>query len=1729
MSVKLPNRLSSKKKKPAQDNVQTEVLQRLGLEAYGTALLDPASMLDISTWNLENQAPLEPKDLPKAFLQRLWLLSPDARSTRCKPRNEGLNTANDAPLEMMNGFGEESHYAINPLDLVTAVFMSSNTFLHQEMMVHMMQCQFAVPLVLPSIDTEEPSRFLLWPMRSIVSQWKSHSLEKTRRVQEGDLASTYMPLISCVKIGHCGVSKSQVLNHVMSGLESCNETFLHKGMDGGKLHRKLSNGLVEIGWCLPTGNPARDNFPVPVVIANLRGDASTHEKCFSLLCQASSAVIVFCGTLREKDKQLIAYCKDAAKKFILIDLLDAEKNENSVVGFVGQSVEEAIGLPEGSALQGNDLSEEELANRLSDTLKELLPDKLTFVTLEEAANLAAHLGLTVDEGAVCKKAMATVEEVLKGLEEGSSHFKEKQLPLQGHLWRRLAEIEKEESKPKKGNQSDPEKQKEKKVILVELSSYKMTPAMKIFTDALFTRDKIERTYFLCCMKQMLRKKQTEKQEGQQDLFTNAQKETKDDAPECTNGLENGADDGLEDSDSFCTDSSFEEDETGEQLLSLQLQVRDQQLNTEQGLDNVILKPPYEGIEPQTEKKNLEPRPNPTIEQKLSMSSSEKETQDEDREITENEVSVEEQLSNPVYENQNCNLESGERLTLSSQGVPQDEPQLMLETSDFTSSQQQMCPESSFNPQVAWRSELFQPNPSFLGLEHFLREVGLIFEFTHISPGSGSHNILRLPSLAADMLLYGVPLELMDGDATNIPIHWLGCVFAELKRRLPQEKCRTRVLTNLGVHHARNAEVLSALFGVKFPEGRQRSIKGVYMLALCLPDGLSEAMQCNFLLLVDVEGLCSMSYDNDGKTQIHDNEMSTVATGLGDVLIQNISSHSSSEFETDLTVIVNALLRIKECGSMPNSQLLLHNEGINGLLQATQLRRVSDMLQTETGDRAKSIDEQHQTSSCITFIKGPWSNNTLCEPVDTQYGQAVLKLKKNLFGALRQCAAKSDATGLPEIMIRLCAVWDKVKAESFSVSLQNKDIALGFSLLCTELSQWKDTFLEHMDSWLLGATQKIVTTNALDAAKQNDLLSQLKDEAGEEVKSEVGKLKAKVEAYLMKDDALKVSTETFKPILMSNINHLQEQVSEEVIQRLETIKESHCSSTQLRRFEALLAQEQESLIQTLVENSKSDKVILQDAELEEEFESMWSKMLMDFDFRPSERDDISARVMDILKKNLISRDLRKHMKKVEVNSNDQTSTFQVYDEHFGYRTRLKHMFEDNNRIQRLEAQRLASQVIEEYHQWVADKCSLAADFSDSYIVELLENVEKALSKKSMEIRSAFEVDLKVYLCGSACQDFQRLHDHYAKDSELLTCIAASKSRYKAEFIYQFRKRDQCQRMAQAFTSMVIKPTVIDYIYRPLGTYIIEEIQVKEQQYKSQHSFNQNLLEELIKNDSSESFLEYLVSYDSFRLKRIQETVFAHLSGSTNVNTWRQHRLGEIVGKIATAVSETAEGTNGVLSDTKPLLERVCLTLEKSGEMDITRACLDGPLFSITTEWDRFVTCLMALLAEMRLDFAQEFSQNVDAAHLLECLPVQPIHLLFNKVKGCDKLCPLCGAPCEVEEIGHEVHSSLLHRPKGILPCDSALSFSESNLNTAQKEDTQNIFMACIDFHSLHPDWNLPVEHPCSQMPATYWRYVFARFNEKFAKENDNTPATIPEEWKKITEEAALSSLKEAFLT
>ncbi|XP_015232758.1 PREDICTED: interferon-induced very large GTPase 1-like [Cyprinodon variegatus] len=1619
MSSLRVKRLSSKKKRPQTGNAVAETLQMLGLEAYSTKQLDSASVLNITTWVLENKQPLELKDLPNAFLRRLWLLSEDARSSCCQPQVDPVNSYGKLPEENLCSSEEKMQRAINPLDLITSVFLSADTFLQQEITVRMMQCKFAVPLVLPNADPEKPSQFLLWPSRGVVGQWKSHSMEQNSRIQDSNLASTPMPIVSCVKLGRCSISKSQVLNYVLKGPKSSSDTFIHRDMDGGQVPRRIANGLVEIGWYLPTGVIDIDVYPSPFVICNLRGDGSNHESCLKLLCQASSALIILCGDFKEKEIHLLKYCKEMASKLILIDVQSTERELTSITGCVGQNLEEYLGLPNGAVIRGSTFSEEEVAKNFCEILQHWAPDNLKPVTLEAAAKLALDLGLIMDEGSVCKKAMATVEEVLKGLDAGSVEFQQEQLPLQGNLWSKLGDLDREESKLRKlGTEPEPQLLKEKKDILAELSSYKIKPAMKIFIDALLTKDKIERNYFLTWLKLRLHLIQTEKINRSQES-----------GPQKPKHLENHESEPVIsiDSVSFCTDSLSQEEAKVEQ-------------------------------------------------------------------------------ENTQRENVQC----GEKVQ---PNLPYAEESITDVSS--TTKQRLYCKES-FENSNAFNPQGLQPKTYTLSIEHFFREMGLIFEFTHMSKGQ---NVMRLPNLTADLLLSGVPLELMDGDSVNIPMCWLGCVFAELKRCLRQAQLRTRVLTVLGNHYARNAEVLSGLFGVKLPEGWRGTNKGMYLVVLNLPDDLRKEFDFDVLFLTDVEGLGFVSREIKKDTLIQDNIMATVAVGLSDVVLQNISPPAGNEFETTFNIMVNALLCAKERSAFPICQILTQDEGINCVLQASQLRRVCKILQTQEKSDINNLHALNPNST--TFVRGPWPNICLPEKVEKQYSEDVLKLKEKLFGALKRSANKSEAS---DFIGRLCEVWEVVKSDLFSHSLQNIDIALVFALLCIEFSQWENSLLENIEDWLMGATKKIFLTKALDATAQNVTLNELKKEAGEEVKSEVNKLKSKAESYMTTEEILKANSKRFWPILQNNIGNLQERVTEEVMQKLETINESHCSFNQIKNFEKSLETEQEFKLLALVETSKSTNLLLQDNVLEEEFEIVWKKTLSSFDFRPSETDDISARVRNVLRQNLISRDLHKHMQKLDAVGQIATSTFQICDDHFGYRSRMKHMFEDNNKQQKLEAQRVASEIIEEYKQFTANKCSLAADFSDTYITELLEMIENGLKEKTLEIRSAFEVDLKIYLCNAACQEFQKLHDRFAKDSELLTYISENKNKYEAEFIYQFRKRDQCYRVAKAFISMVIKPFVLEYINQSLGVDIANEIKSKAQQYQSPHAFQRYILEDLIKEDCFERFVEYLVSYEDFRLRKIQETVVAHLSDTTILSRTKQQRLGEIIGKIAAAISQTEECTGGVLSDTKPLLERVCLILRRDVNLDVEKELLNGPLFSITTEWGRFVKCLIELLATMRLELGKRFNQNVDVLGVLADLPVQPQDILLQTVRGCDKRCPLCKAPCEEEKIGHEVHSSLLHRPKNLLPHDLSSPPHLSCPDTSK--DAYSKFMICNNLPFQDPNWRNGSDD-LNNKANIYWRYVLVRFNDKFAAEFKQEQATVPEDWNQITMEEALDSLNTVF--
>ncbi|KAK1335978.1 hypothetical protein QTO34_003778 [Cnephaeus nilssonii] len=124
------------------------------------------------------------------------------------------------------------------------------------------------------------------------------------------------------------------------------------------------------------------------------------------------------------------------------------------------------------------------------------------------------------------------------------------------------------------------------------------------------------------------------------------------------------------------------------------------------------------------------------------------------------------------------------------------------------------------------------NECTLGIEQLLREVGQIYEA--LDEASPTKNILylSLPQIAADLMISGIPIELMDGDASYVPVKWVGAVFDKVSEKLGNK--RLFVLSILGLQSSGKSTLLNALFGLQFTVSAGRCTRGAYMQLLKLP-------------------------------------------------------------------------------------------------------------------------------------------------------------------------------------------------------------------------------------------------------------------------------------------------------------------------------------------------------------------------------------------------------------------------------------------------------------------------------------------------------------------------------------------------------------------------------------------------------------------------------------------------------------------------------------------------------------------------------------------------------------------------------------------------------------------------------------------------------------------------------------------------------------------------------
>ncbi|KTF82067.1 hypothetical protein cypCar_00034449 [Cyprinus carpio] len=1508
------------------------LLQMLDLHREKVAPLDLTTMQYVSTLSTEDDLPQDPTELSNAFLRRLWLCNPQARSTCCKI------PVGDYGLVM----DESSQCAINPLDLVAVIYMTTNSFLQQEITLRMLQCNFAVPLYLPPIHPEKNGTVLLCPFRGVLGQWKSPSEGPIIK----NMADSRMPFLSAVRLGCCKVSKSRVLNRVLGGPHEVNDCFINCGMEGGQLPRVLSDGLVEVCWNLLSGDNHDNVFPRPVLVANLRGDAANCEKQMSLLCYTSAILIVFCGSFGAKERELLSSWRDNTSHMIIIDcstsVEDGQENHNEKMK---QRLMKDLELPDGTMLNGCEGEEEEIAENLRDALNRFIP-YLHTTNLVGTAGMANDFNMNVDEDEICRMAFSEVEEVLSGIEDGVSSYLDNQLPLQGTVWKQLCQLEKEEARHQQHTSQSLSGEKEN--LIKQLLDYELTTAMRAFTAALCSFDTTKRAFFLSWMRVKLEVMQ----------------------------LEN---------------------------------------------------------------------------------------------LSRHREADEEQMREPC-----------------------------------------------------------------IGLEHFLREMGLVYERYFRGPNSDLYHMFCLPYVGAELLLYGVPLELYDGDASVFPMNWVYSVLYEVYKQLPKFS-RMRVLTILGFHNSKNAEILSALFGVNFPKWGRRHIKGAYMLLLSLPDNFRMEMDCEFLLLISTEGLNPQTERNI----VHDSELATFVSGLSDITLINLPDEGCNETRSNLQIAANAILCTRNLERKTTFQVVSEGAGMDGKIMSC----IIDVL--TTGQLSNEFQrEAHPTSETRGIshnLYTPWTSSSVTSQNDQICSDAILRLKKRLLTMFHEKATNGQSTCLGAFMEHMLSLWESVKNGNFAIKFGDTGTADAIIGLCTKLVQGEKQLSDQMDLWVEALNDHITELKELESQNgermdSDRILRILRDKAATQINTERDHIKASLWDHLRQEDIDIALVENYKVSLLKKVDLIQEQMTSDVTQKLESATIRHDMSVKMHALLTSLEAALEVKIRSLLQTCKNNNCVIEDKELEREFASVWENIPSSMNDRPLETQEIFARMLEQLKKNLSDCGLKKQ--NIRLRDANQLNGFKVKTAHFALSSKMKKTLQYNKNV----AQRFTNKLIEDCDRKVSEKVCYKEGYSDSYMRELLAVVDKGLEVLKGEpfaMSPRFEVDIKGYICGKAAESFQEVQESFIRERDIKErFLNETRDRHMLSFIYQFRKRDQCQKAAQSFTSQCLKPAVEDFIYNSLERQIFDDMLQNQNArlYSSPKKFHYSLLKEMLLKDNFENFHEYLQSHESFCQKSIENFVRAHLSGSVMIEDRREQRMHQIFDWVKRCMNQAFESKSGAQNNVRQLLEKVCTSLESLGKITIPTQILNKPLFDMSTHREHFFANLEESVSVLSSSIAQEFMENEDVIEVPDNLPNKLQDMLFEKVKGCDKRCPFCKAPCDLGEKEHQVHEAVVHRPKGLVCYTNAtsttLSHSTCSADIAgqtqfQNGDTAGQSLPFKEYQSIYPDWKIYPEDPRNNGAAVYWRYVFMRYNSKFAQKYQCAPAILPEAWEKITQMEALQSLREAF--
>ncbi|OCT59065.1 hypothetical protein XELAEV_18001553mg [Xenopus laevis] len=1311
-----------------------------------------------------------------------------------------------------------------------------------------------------------------------------------------------------VKLGKGKLSKSKILNQVLSQAQQNHDFFLHENMEGGNIERQISNGSVGVSWYFPVGKVNSDIFPEPVAVTNLRGDIESNWTQFSVLTQISAAVFVFAESINERDCELLSKCSNSITTFNFIITPKSKSTEKETLRML-QKLCLLLNIDKRNILRTDKVAnDKEMVKKLRQLITDFMSASKKTIKMEDMLHTAQELGIKVDEmREECQRAKEHAYEITKEI-TNVAEYKKKTVKLQGELWKELARVEKELCRMKKqGNK------------------YRTT----------------ERQYFLKWIKFTL--------------------------------------------DSVARDN----------LSLLQAEYKEKCKDSKKH---------------QTELRHLD--------QQISDSS--------------------------------------------------------------------------------------------LGVEHFLPEMGQFYEAECsmikeklIDPCK--IQFTKLPGIAADLLVDGFPLELIDGDAANIPMGWVEGILTELDKKTGG-KCKMRVITVLGVQSTGKSTLLNTMFGLQFPVASGRCTQGAFMTLIKVKENLQKDLGCEFVLVIDTEGLKASELASLEDSNEHDDELATLVVGLSDFTIVNMAMENTAEMRDTLQIVVHAFLRMSNIGKKPKRQFVHQNVSDVSAYEMNMRDRKKLLEQLDNMTQAAASMEKR--SGIINFcdimdydlekdnwyIAGLWYGVPPMASVNSGYSENVYELKKYLFQYMKDCRSSQNLQKIRTFIKWIESLWNAVKYEKFLFNFRNSLVTEAYNNLSVIYSKWECNFRKNVYKWLIKAETTIKNESAANllsetcAKFEDDLLSIVANEE-------------------------KTMLNLLKEYFEDKSNHVEliAKYREDFFGTLTEVVRIQNGKFQIQAIQSNYQMKIENEVTNLLEQVKRDKRLLSDKEVKDAFENMWKRTLTDVPRKLLEKRNVSEEMIQKLKKDQANRagNINERLLNVRHLEEFGKNEFKIKENHsdikgnlFNWITEFWIKQRDNN------ISDFAFSIIEKCNHYITKEVNKQVDYNDMHCQELLNIINERLGEKeygSLHFTHQFEFDLKLHILGIAAPLFQEMHNAFIQENDPVLCLENLKSDYLTTFVNIFQEKDETQNRAERFCELCLKPAILNHINQHLGKdnvdYILHTGDAKE--YCSRTFFQFTVLKKLLEENNFSQYVKYIHSYKSFGKTWIVNCI-------KDMNTNSQFLKDLQVSILSHVCNDIRKSSK--MSSIPDFLESFCAELKT--KLVISQKEVKVIVFPNNADIQQFSQDVEVFLIETEKQIRSEMeSSSIES--VLAKLPLKPEDVLFKRVFGCGKQCPFCKVPCEAGGLGR---CRCLFSNKLLTEICSTEVVGPRSF---QNSHTDWQFHPYKEYRTIYPDWTIQADP--SITASDYWKYIFVKFNRKFA----NKYSAKSETWFQITKEQAFQSLQESF--